>query len=111
MSSILSNVFPEEASIPKSIRLEKTIEQREYLINCVMKTWNGPLNPVLSPVFVKSGNNYNQKVIGSTPLLTSVEALEALEAAVEAYNNGQGSWATMNVAGRIEHVEKFLLQM
>jgi glyceraldehyde-3-phosphate dehydrogenase (NADP+) len=111
MSSILSNVFPEEASIPKSIRLEKTIEQREYLINGVMKTWNGPLNPVLSPVFVKSGNNYNQKVIGSTPLLTSVEALEALEAAVEAYNNGQGSWATMNVAGRIEHVEKFLLQM
>jgi glyceraldehyde-3-phosphate dehydrogenase (NADP+) len=111
MSPILSNVFPEEASIPKSIRLEKTIEQREYLINGVMKTWNGPLNPVLSPVFVKSGNNYNQKVIGSTPLLTSVEALEALEAAVEAYNNGQGSWATMNVAGRIEHVEKFLLQM
>jgi glyceraldehyde-3-phosphate dehydrogenase (NADP+) len=111
MSQLLQNIFPDESSVPPSIQLTNPIEQREYLINGKVKIWNGPLNPVLSPVFFKKGKGLEQKVIGSTPLLTSTESLEALEAATQAYNNGQGEWPTMNVAGRIEHVEKFLSQM
>jgi glyceraldehyde-3-phosphate dehydrogenase (NADP+) len=110
MSRFLENIFPDEASIPSAVNL-KPIEQREYLVNGVIKTWGGPLNPVLSPVFVKKGNGYEQKIIGSTPLLTSTESLAALDAAATAYNNGHGEWPTMNVAGRIEHVEKFLAAM
>jgi glyceraldehyde-3-phosphate dehydrogenase (NADP+) len=111
MSPILANIFPEENSIPESVRLPKPVEQREYLVNGEIKIWKGALNDVLSPVFIKKGDGYEQKVIGSTPLLTSVESLEAMDAAVVAYDNGQGVWPTMNVAGRIEHVEKFLQQM
>ena len=33
--------------------------------------------------------------------------MEALDAAVTAYNNGRGEWPTMSVADRITHVEKF----
>jgi len=108
MSQFLSNVFPDESSIPSTIKINQPIEQREYLVNGVTRIWDGALNPVLSPVFMKKGNGYEQKEIGSTPMLTSKEALEALEAATQAYDNGQGAWPTMNVAGRIEHVEKFL---
>jgi glyceraldehyde-3-phosphate dehydrogenase (NADP+) len=111
MSQFLQHVFPEESSIPASLKLSQPIEQREYLINGVIKTWGGLLSPVLSPVFVKKGSGYEQIVIGSTPMLTSVESLEAMEAASKAYNKGEGLWPTMNVAGRIEHVEKFLDQM
>src|SRR5690606_12590847 len=36
------------------------------------------------------------------------ESLEALDAAVKAYDLGHGVWPTMSVTERIEHVEKFL---
>ncbi len=111
MSQILANVFPEENIIPDAYKISETIEQREYLVNGEMKTWAGNLNPVLSPVFIKENETYKQKVIGSTPLLTSTEALEALDAAVKAYDLGQGLWPTMSVTERIEHVERFLAAM
>jgi glyceraldehyde-3-phosphate dehydrogenase (NADP+) len=111
MSQFLSNVFPQESNIPERFRIDNAVEQREYLIGGEMKTWTGNLNPVLSPVFVREGNEYKQKVIGSTPLLTSKESLEALDAAVKAYDLGHGLWPTLSVVQRIEHVEKFLTAM
>src|SRR3569832_2297961 len=111
MTQILSNVFPAESSILVRYRISTSVEQREYLIGGEMKIWTGNLNPVLSPVFVKEGNDYKQKVIGSTPLLTSKESLEALDAAVKAYDLGHGLWPTLSVGERIEHVEKFLTTM
>jgi len=111
MSQFLANVFPTESNIPESYRIGSPIEQREYLINGEMRTWTGNLNPVLSPVFVKEGDTFTQKLIGSTPLLTTKESLEALEAAVNAYDLGHGVWPTLSVTGRIEHVEKFLESM
>lgn len=111
MSQFLANVFPAESSIPEQFRIAQPVEQREYLINGAMKTWTGSQNPVMSPVFVKEGNTYKQKIIGSTPLLTSRESLEALDAAVKAYDMGHGLWPTLSVTERIEHVEKFLAAM
>lgn len=111
MSQILANVFPQENEIPEQYKIAQSLDQREYLINGELKTWTGNLNPVLSPVFVKEGSGYKQKVIGSTPLLTSKESLEALDAAVKAYDLGRGQWPTMSVTQRIEHIEKFLAAM
>jgi glyceraldehyde-3-phosphate dehydrogenase (NADP+) len=111
MSQMLANVFPQENDIPDQYKIAQPIEQREYLINGELKTWTGNLNPVLSPVFIKEGNGYKQKIIGSTPLLTSKESLEALDSAVKAYDMGHGLWPTMSVIHRIEHVEKFLTAM
>ncbi len=107
MSEFLANLFPEKSSIPKEYDV-KYIEQREYLVNGELKHWPGQLNAVKSPVFVKEGNQYNQMVLGTTPLLTAHEALQALDFAVKAYNLGHGEWPTMSVAKRIEHIEKFL---
>jgi glyceraldehyde-3-phosphate dehydrogenase (NADP+) len=107
----LSNLFPDEQSIPEEVQLKEAIEQREYLINGQLLQWQGNLSPVASPVFIKEGNEYKQKIIGSTPLLTSVEALAALDAAVAAYDLGHGVWPMMTVAERIQHVEVFLGKM
>ncbi|HLT71101.1 MAG TPA: NADP-dependent glyceraldehyde-3-phosphate dehydrogenase, partial [Cyclobacteriaceae bacterium] len=111
MNNILSEVFPDENSIPDQFRMADTIEQREYLLNGELKTWDGPLNPVVSPVYVKSGEVLRQKVLGSTPLLTAKEAMEALDAATRAYDLGRGSWPTRSVTGRIEYIEIFLERM
>src|SRR5258706_3553362 len=106
-----STLFPEEKSIPPSVKLPDNNEQREYLINGEMRIWKGDVNPVASPVFVRDKEEYKQKIIGSTPLLTSKEALEALDAAVNAYDLGHGAWPMMTVAERIGHVEVFLVKM
>lgn len=107
----LTNLFPDEQSLPESVLLKEPIEQREYLINGELQQWQGNLSPVASPVFVKKGNEYVQKIIGSTPMLTSKEALAALDAAVKAYDLGHGVWPMMTVAERIQHVEIFLGKM
>jgi glyceraldehyde-3-phosphate dehydrogenase (NADP+) len=111
MSHFLSNLFPEESSIPEHYQLSAYVEQREYLINGQLRQWTGTLNPVASPVYIKKSETLTQKIIGSTPLLTKYEALEALNAAVTAYDLGHGAWPTMGVAKRIGHIEKFLTAM
>lgn len=111
MSHFLTNLFPEESSIPEQYQLSAYVEQREYLINGQLRQWTGTLNPVASPVYIKKSETLTQKIIGSTPLLTKYEALEALDAAVAAYDLGHGAWPTMGVAKRIEHIEKFLIAM
>lgn len=103
--------FPERGDIPEAYRIPEKNEQREYLINGEMRIWNGELSPVLSPVFVRSGDKPEQVVIGYTPLLTEKEALEALDAAVKTYDLGRGPWSTMPVASRIDHIEQFLKRM
>lgn len=111
MTTTLSSIFPSVENIPEAFRISQPIDQREYLINGELRIWEGNLNPVLSPVFIKEGDEYRQKVIGSTPLLTSKESLEAMDAAVKAYDLGQGYWPTRSVTERIEHVERFLVSM
>jgi glyceraldehyde-3-phosphate dehydrogenase (NADP+) len=111
MSDFLSDVFRTEDSIPEQYRINQPVEQREYLIDGELKSWSGNLNPVLSPVYIKNKRGLTQKLIGSTPLLTSKESLEALDAAVRAYDLGHGDWPTKSVTDRIEHVEQFLTTM
>src|SRR6185436_4889435 len=111
MSQSLANIFQPEDNIHEQFKIRQPIEQREYLIDGVLKIWEGNLNPVLSPVFIKEGDTFVQKNIGSTPLLTSKESLAALDAAVRAYDLGHGEWPTKSVQARIDHVEKFLTAM
>lgn len=61
----------------------------------------------MSPVCFPTDNGFERKVIGSYPVCTEKEAMEALDAAVAAYNNGRGEWPTMSVDKRIKCVEAF----
>lgn len=111
MNIPLQQIFPQENDIPAPHRIGAPIEQREYLINGELLTWQGNLSPVLSPVFIRKGEQWEQRTIGYTPLLNSDEALRALDAAVKAYDLGHGKWPTMSVTDRIAHIEKFLVKM
>ena len=111
LTNRLDSLFPSLAEIPEQYRLGSPIEQRDYLVDGQLRTWEGPLASVRSPVFLKTEEGEQQVILGSTPLLDAEAALSALDAAVRAYANGQGAWPTMRVAERIQHVEAFLARM
>lgn len=111
MEKFLESIFPEAGNIPVEVQVPYT-EQREYLIDGELREWRGNLSPVVSPVFVKQADgSLVQQVIGKTPMMDSATALQALDAALKAYNLGLGYWPTRSVAERIAHVEKFLARM
>jgi len=106
----LNSLFVEESQIPEEYRIEP-LHQREFLSNGEMKQWDGEVSEVYSPICIPGPNGLERKLIGSYPLGTEVEAMEALAAAEAAYNNGRGEWPTMSVDGRIKCLQKFVYKM
>lgn len=109
--SQLSSLFPTEDQIPVEYRIEP-IHQREYLLNGEMRSWNGDVSEVYSPVCIPAADGTLQrKLVGSFPVTGPKEAMEALDAAVAAYDNGRGEWPQMSVTNRIACMETFVGKM
>ena len=106
----LNQLFPTEKQIPDKYKFDFPFIQSEYLINGKIKKWNGDFREVYSPIYIKQKNEYSN-YLGAYPLMGPKEALEALEAADEAFDNGNGEWPKMTVEERIESVKKFVLLM
>lgn len=103
--------FPTEDTIPEEYRIPVSIDQRHYLCDGTIREWSGPRQEVFSPICEASGNSFQPRSIGSYPLLAEEQAMEALEAACRAYDQGRGVWPTMSVEERIRHVETFATRM
>ncbi|MET3503909.1 MULTISPECIES: NADP-dependent glyceraldehyde-3-phosphate dehydrogenase [Mucilaginibacter] len=107
----LSSIFIDENNIPPEFQIEE-VHQREYLSGGEMKPWNGEVSEVYSPVgFWAEDGTFTRKLIGTYPVCTEKEAFEALDAALEAYDNGRGEWPTMSIADRIKCMERFIYKM
>jgi glyceraldehyde-3-phosphate dehydrogenase (NADP+) len=111
MIPAIEALFPEDQQIPEQFRIEQPIRQDSYLIDGKLRRWEGPLQEVLSPVWIRTANGNQQKLLGTAPLLTEAAALETLEVAVRAYSNGRGAWPTMSVGERIKSVQRFSAAM
>ncbi|MFL9482988.1 NADP-dependent glyceraldehyde-3-phosphate dehydrogenase [Chitinophagaceae bacterium LWZ2-11] len=111
MQEQLQALFVSEDKIPKEFLLVEEVNQKEYLCNGEMKQWKGAVHTVLSPICVQTAEGLKRKVIGSYPVCTDKEAMEALYAAETAYNNGFGEWPTTSISDRIACVEKFIVEM
>src|SRR3712207_5494239 len=107
----LQKIFVTEEEIPEEFKLPSEVNQKTYLSNGEMKQWDGAVHEVYSPVCVQTPGGLNRKLIGTYPVCTQAEAMEALDAAVAAYDNGRGAWPTMSVADRIACVENFTGKM
>lgn len=107
----LQQIFLQEEDIPRECVLTEEIDQREYLSNGELLPWQGEVNDVFSPICIQTKNGLQRKRIGSYPVGTEKESMEALDAAVNAYDNGRGEWPTMSVADRIACVESFTQKM
>jgi aldehyde dehydrogenase (NAD+) len=111
-SDALRQLFPQDGELPADHRPPPPIHQRAYLLNGELKAWDGPVDPVRSPVCVRTADGRLKQVeLGSMPSGGEREAEEALEAAVAAYDEGRGHWPTMMVAERIGCLQDFTNQM
>lgn len=110
-NTLATQLFPEEGTIPEAYRLSAPIHQREMLIDGQMIPWTGTIQDVYSPVYVQTPNGLERLLIGSYPLAGQAEADAALEAAVNAFDNGRGEWPTMPIGERIACMEKFIGKM
>jgi len=95
--------------IPEEFKINAPLIQDTYLVDGELKKWTGETIPVLSTI--SSTENYTPTVLGSIPGMGEAEADLVVNAAVKAYDNGQGLWPTMKVADRIKCMEKFAGQM
>jgi glyceraldehyde-3-phosphate dehydrogenase (NADP+) len=110
-SESLKKLFPTEGDIPAEWHFQTPVHQRDYLLNGKIVHWEGPVQEVYSPIFIKEGEELKPKLLGSYPLIGEKEALLALDSAVKAYDYGMGEWPTMSVEDRIKCVEEFTKMM
>jgi len=113
MSVELHELFPTAEQVPAAMALGEPKIQRRYLIGGALKSWQGELAPVLSPVCLRHSQTgeLTPAVLGATPLLDGAAAMQALDAALAAYDLGRGVWPSLPVLERVLHVEKFLAAM
>ncbi|WP_299433063.1 NADP-dependent glyceraldehyde-3-phosphate dehydrogenase [uncultured Maribacter sp.] len=98
-----------EAIIPEQYQITEVINQKKYLIDGELKDWSGNSTEVFSTI--SSTSDYKPTLLGTIPDMGETEALDALNAALGAYNKGQGVWPTMHVKDRIECMETFVQKM
>ena len=94
--------------IPEAFQVPFKKEYNSYLLNGELRTWKGKTAPVHSPLYTRDKDGkIGPTVLGTLPVMGEAEAIEALDAANNAFANGTGKWATMRVKDRITCVEKF----
>jgi len=98
-----------ETKIPKAYQIDSLLHQSTYLVDGELKQWHGDTAEIYSTI--SSTKTYKPTLLGTIPQLGETEALEALNSATTAYDNGKGLWPTMKVEDRIACMEKFVEQM
>ena len=107
----MRNIF-ENSNIPEKYRIDKSFNQNTYLVDGILKEWNGETTSVYSPVYQKDAHGELQPtLLGTIPNQTQESALEALNSAYQAYDKGRGEWPTMRVEERINCVANFAKMM
>ena len=96
-------------NIPEQFQIEDLVNQNTYLADGALIPWRGQTSEVYSTI--SSTEDYKPTLLGTIPTLGKKEAIKALDAAVSAYDKGQGLWPTMKVVDRIACMEKFVVQM
>jgi glyceraldehyde-3-phosphate dehydrogenase (NADP+) len=107
----LSKTFPAPEEVPQEFRVDARAYERLYLLDGQIRTWEGPVEAVSSPICLRQNGALARPIIGHTPVMDETAALAALAAAVRAWDNGRGPWPTMSVSARIAAVEGFVTRM
>ena len=98
-----------KSNIPSEFNIAGVIHQKTYLVNGELKSWTGKTSEVYSTI--SSTDKYKPTLLGTIPDMEEKEALEALDAALAAYDKGKGIWPTMRVKERIDCMEIFVKKM
>ena len=94
--------------IPEPYNVKAPIHSNKYLVNGVLKHWDGEKAEVYSHIYCKDGA---PTLLGSVPDMDSKAAKEAINSAVAAFDRGKGDWPTMKVKDRIACMMTFVEKM
>jgi glyceraldehyde-3-phosphate dehydrogenase (NADP+) len=92
--------------IPQEIR-PPLVDLRQYLCSTI-ETWEGPAQPVFSPIPIRNGTSVYYPRLGSYPNLGENEAEAALKAALDAFDSGDGAWPSLALEERARRVRTFI---
>jgi glyceraldehyde-3-phosphate dehydrogenase (NADP+) len=112
----IADLFPRPQDVPASAdfapgggRYEKGVL---YLVEGELRKWEGRTREALSAVCTRGGaGGAAQRALGLEARLDKQAALDALEAARRAWDNGRGRWPTMRVGDRVEALKLFVSRM
>ena len=108
----LARCFLSAAEIPQAVRVGTCREERLYLLDGQIRTWEGSLAEVSSPICMRQADGtIRRPIIGHVPAMDEGAAMAGLNAAVRAWDHGRGPWPTMSVAARVAAVETFAAEM
>lgn len=109
----LKELFPSQDEIPDVVKMHHQMHQDKILIDGELRHWEGPFHEVFSPILITDEDSgmVEKRQIGSYPIATTKETIEALNAAVNAYQGGRGEWPAMHIHERIQHLHLFIVEM
>ncbi len=107
----LNAAFPAPEEVPAEFRPDPSAYERLYLLDGQVRTWEGEVSEVRSPVCLRQGGALERALIGHAPSMDGPAVMAAVDAAVCAWDGGHGEWPTAGVAQRIAHVETFVARM
>ena len=76
----LDHLIIEKNTIPEAFLLPALIDQKTYLSDGELITWDGPTHEVFSPICMQTPKGIERIKIGSYPICTEKEAKIALDA-------------------------------
>ena len=97
--------------IPTAFQLTP-LHVNQYLVDGKLLKWTGGRSDVFSTIKTPSDQGEMEPtLLGSIPDMETETALEALDAAVTAFDRGQGDWPTMKVQDRLKCLATFVEKM
>jgi glyceraldehyde-3-phosphate dehydrogenase (NADP+) len=111
LATRLAAIFPAPDQVPPEFRVDARAYERLYLMDGQLRSWEGPLAEVSSPICWQEKGTLKRAILGRVPSMDEATALRGLDAAVRAWDNGRGPWPTLSVAARIDAVENFVTRM
>ncbi len=105
----IENIFPKE--LPE--RFNDIIPYKDgntYLIDGEIRRAERT-SPVYSSVCLMRDGKPERVLLGNYPMLTGEESMSALDAAVKAYDNGNGAWPSMTIRDRMIALSNFVDRM
>jgi glyceraldehyde-3-phosphate dehydrogenase (NADP+) len=102
----LNDIIPSLVDIPAESR-PPSVELRQYLCS-TLQDWDGAQQPVFSPIPLRDGDSVYYPKIGTHPNLGEKEALAALDAALHAFDSGDGVWPSLALEERALRVRAFV---
>jgi glyceraldehyde-3-phosphate dehydrogenase (NADP+) len=109
-------LFPGPGEIPPAFDLRHYEDGGLYLIDGEVRRWRGETTPVKAVVCDRAATPDGERAltrreIGRSAALTAVEAQDALDAAVRAWDVGRGEWPRAPLGARIERLSAFAAAM